>query len=332
MTRSRPGDRGQPSGGGPADGNTISVGEPGTDDGGGPGADDVHRPGANDRARPGANGTGRPGANDAGRPGAKDPARLGVNGANDAGRAGADDADGAVGARARTRSPWRRAFVGLAAGFLVAGIVWALFGSKLLVVRSVVITGTHLVPVSQVRAAAAIPAGSPMIRVNAGSVARRVDAITRIQSAAVSKSWPDRIVITVRERTPALAVVVPSSAPGANGYDLIDPSGVIVRAARVRPPGLPLYLTSAPPGALRGSASVAAAVTVLHQVPAQISRSVVAVAAANPQDVTLGLSGGVTIVWGNAAQPREKAAELAILMRTHARYYDVSAPGTAVTR
>jgi len=47
--------------------------------------------------------------------------------------------------------------------------------------------------------------------------------------------------------------------------------------------------------------------------------------------VTLRLANGVVIVWGDTSRPGEKAKELTLLMRTHARTYDVSAPGTAVT-
>jgi hypothetical protein len=38
------------------------------------------------------------------------------------------------------------------------------------------------------------------------------------------------------------------------------------------------------------------------------------------------------VVWGSPRRGAQKARELVLLMRTHARYYDVSAPGTAVTR
>jgi cell division protein FtsQ len=233
---------------------------------------------------------------------------------------------------ARTPSPWRTGFFGLAAVGTAAGLAWVLLGSPLLVVRSVAVTGTHLVPVSEVKAAAGIPVGLPMIRVDTGAVAGRVEAIAQVESAQVTKSWPDQIVIAVRERTPSLAVPVPSSVSASGGYDLIDGSGVIVRWTRVKPPAMPLYQTTAVPAALRGNPAVAAAVTVLDQVPAWISRSTLAVAAPSPQDVTLRLSGRVTIVWGGTGRPTAKAAVLAILMRTHARYYDVSAPGTAVTR
>ena len=41
---------------------------------------------------------------------------------------------------------------------------------------------------------------------------------------------------------------------------------------------------------------------------------------------------GVVVVWGSPARGAQKARELVVLMSTHARYYDVSAPGTAVTR
>jgi cell division protein FtsQ len=238
-------------------------------------------------------------------------------------------------APARGRSPWRTAFFGVAAAALVAGIAWALLGSKLLVVRSVVVNGTDVVPVSQVRAVAAIPVGVPMIRVDTGAAASRVEAITQVQSARVTKSWPDRIVITVRERTPVLAVAVPASASGpgsAGGFSLIDAAGIVVRSVRVKPAGMPVYGTPIPPGTLRGSPSVAAAVAVLREVPAPIARSVAAVTASSPENVTLELSDGVTIVWGSTARPSAKAAELSALMRTHARYYDISALGTAVTR
>jgi cell division protein FtsQ len=238
---------------------------------------------------------------------------------------------------ARARSPWRTAFFAVAVVGLVVGIGWALLGSKLLVVRSVAVKGTHLVPASQVRAAAGISPKLPMIRVNTQAVAGRVEGITQVKSATVTKSWPDRIVITVHERTPALAVRVPAATSGTTAaqsatYDLIDPAGVVVRSAPTPPAGMPVFQATVAPVALRGNPGVAAAVTVLHQVPASLARQVAAVAAPNAQSVKLGLANGITIVWGDTSEGREKAAELAILMRTHARYYDLSAPGTAVTR
>jgi hypothetical protein len=47
--------------------------------------------------------------------------------------------------------------------------------------------------------------------------------------------------------------------------------------------------------------------------------------------VTLALRGGVTVLWGSAAKGSVKAAEVTVLLRTQARYLDVSDPVTAVT-
>ena len=251
----------------------------------------------------------------------------------------------------RSRSPWKAAFFVLAAVGIVAGVAWALLGSKLLVVRSVEVTGTHLVPQAEVLAVAGLPRGLPLIRVDTAAIASRVDRITQVESAHVSREWPDHVLIAVRERTPALAVAA------SGGYDLIDRFGVVVRWTGRRPQGMPLYLPSGASTAggvggsspqagsaggvggsspqagtaLRGSPEVAVAVAVLHELPPRIVRHLADLAAPGPASVTLHLSGGVTIIWGGTDRPGEKSRELGILMRTPARLYDVSAPGTAVT-
>jgi cell division protein FtsQ len=225
----------------------------------------------------------------------------------------------------RARTPWRAAFFVLAGLGIIVGVAWALLGSKLLVVRSVVVSGTHLVSRSEVLAAAHVPLGTPLIRVNTAAVTRRVDAIRQVESAQVSREWPDRLVITVHERTPTVAVL----APG--GYYLVDRYGVVVRWAAARP-AVPLYLTQLPVSSLRGDPALAAASAVLAELPAWLSRSVAGVAVPGQDGLTLHLRDGVTIVWGGADRPGVKARELSILMREHARYYDVSAPGTVVTR
>jgi len=119
---------------------------------------------------------------------------------------------------------WKAVFFGLAGITIVAAVAWALLGSRFLVVRSVRVTGTGpLVSRAQVIAAAQIPPGLPLIRVNTAAVARRVGAIRQVQSAQVSRDWPDTVTISVRLRTPVFAVAVPG------GYALVDEFGVAVR-------------------------------------------------------------------------------------------------------
>ena len=209
---------------------------------------------------------------------------------------------------------------------LAGGVTWALLGSGLVAVRSVVVTGTRLVPRSEVLAVADIQPGTPLVRVNTARIAGRVLTIRQVLAVQVSTSWPDRVIIAVRERTAVLAVALPRG-----GFDFIDANGVVVQPAPARPRGLPLFTTTAAVSALSGDPDVSAAAAVLGALPAPLRAAVTSVTAPSPDQVTLQLNNGVTVVWGGADNTAAKAAELAILMTTHARYYDVSAPASAVT-
>jgi cell division protein FtsQ len=226
--------------------------------------------------------------------------------------------------RARSRR-WLAVWLLLAAMGIAGGLTWALLGSGLFAVRSVVVSGTRLVPESEVLAVAGVQRGTPLIQVNTARIAARVLTIRQVLAVQVSRAWPDRVVIAVRERTPALAVLVSS------GFDLIDAYGVVVQLVEARPPILPLYTTSAPVSSLRDDPDVSAAAAVLGELPASLRPAVTSVTVPSPDQVTLQLRSGVTIVWGGADNAASKAEELAVLMRTHARYYDVSSPATAVT-
>ena len=222
---------------------------------------------------------------------------------------------------------WRVAFFALALAGLAGIAAWALLGSQLLAVRSVVVSGTHLVPASEVVSIAGVELGTPLIRLNTGQVAARVDTIRQVRSVQVTRSWPDRVVIVVHERTPALAV----PAPGG-GFDLVDGTGVIVLWAATRPADLPLYPATTPVTLLRGDPDLGAAGAVLGELPAPLRRSVESVTAPSPDQVTLQLAGGITIVWGGTGQASAKSEELNILMRTHSHYYDVSSQGAVVVK
>ena len=128
----------------------------------------------------------------------------------------------------------RRRLAALAALTVIAmagAAAWALLGSGLFAVRAFVVTGTHLVPDSEVLAVAGVRPGTPLIQVNTAQVAARVLTIRQVAGVQVATSWPDRVIIVVRERTAALAVALPGG-----GFDLIDGGGVVLRQAQARPP------------------------------------------------------------------------------------------------
>jgi cell division protein FtsQ len=249
-----------------------------------------------------------------------------------------DDTTPAAKPRRRIRTPWRAAFFVLAGVGIVAGVAWALLGSRLFVVRSVTVTGEHLVTSAQVVAAADVPLGTSLIGVDAGQVARRVEGIRQVASVTVSKDWPDHLTITVRERVPVVAVRM-----AAGGYDLVDPAGVLVVWSRTRPARLPLYQTSVDGGALRGNPELSTAAAVLAELSPALSKQVAEVSATPAQagpsgapgeayQVLLGIRDGTTVLWGGTDYAAQKNRELAVLLSGGPRYIDVSAPGTVVTK
>jgi cell division protein FtsQ len=221
--------------------------------------------------------------------------------------------------------PWKAAFFVLAVVAIIAGVTWALLGSKFLVVRSITVNGAPDIPRSQVITAAGVRAGTPLIRISTGTVARRVERLTLVESARVIRSWPNAITITIVERTAALAVREPA------GWDLVDRFGVVLKQVQSRPHGLPRLRTSTAPDLLRGNPAVFAAATVGRELPARLAAKVRSIAAPTADTVTLYLRHGRTVVWGDASQTAMKARELAILMRGRARYFDVSDPRAVVT-
>lgn len=246
-----------------------------------------------------------------------------------AGRAGRFSAPRARARRPRTR--WRAAFFALAGLTIVVGVSWALLGDRVFVVRSVTVTGTHLLAPGQVIEAADVPLGTPLMRVDAGTVTRRVEALNDVASASVSEDWPDHLVIAVTERVPAMAVRM-----AAGGYDLVDPSGVLVRYTKTRPAALPVFVTSRPGSALRGDPAATAAAGVLAELEPWLVRQVAQVRAApvtaGPEQVTLNLRDGTTVQWGSTDNAAQKNRELSILLSGKVHEIDVSAPGTVVTK
>jgi len=233
--------------------------------------------------------------------------------------------------RRRPRTRWRAAFFALAGVAIVGGAGWALLGNRVFVVRSVSVTGTHQLSPAQVIAAADVSLGTPLLSVDTGAVTRRVEAIGDVASASVTEDWPDHLAITVNERVPVMAVKM---ADGS--YDLVDPTGVIVRNTKAKPAALPVLVTSLPGNALRGDPGVTAAAAVLAELQPWLARQVAEVTAAalpaGPQQVTLSLRDGKTVQWGSAGNAAQKNRELSVLLPGQARDVDVSAPGTAVTR
>ncbi|MFF9404379.1 cell division protein FtsQ/DivIB [Streptomyces anandii] len=233
----------------------------------------------------------------------------------------------------RLRRPPLRTIVILATivALLAGGSLWILYGSQWTRVERVSVSGTRVLTPEQVRTAAEVPVGAPLISVDTDAVAARLRReLPRIDTVEVVRSWPHGIGLNVVERTPVLV------EEKAGKFVEVDAEGVRFATVSQVPKGVPVLQLS-----LSRSASSAAslrrfdegrlvreAVGVAGRVPGEVARRTRVVKVRTYDDISLELTDGRTVVWGSGEQGAQKARALAALMKAApgARHFDVSVP------
>lgn len=206
---------------------------------------------------------------------------------------------------------------------VLAGVVaWLVWASSVLATEQVRVRGESELSASAVRQAAAVPLGVPLARQDLDAIARRAATLPQVASASVTRDWPHTLVVAVVERQPVVAL-----RDAGGGYALVDAQGVAFETSRSVPDGV--VLAEADPvdrEALGALGTVAAAL------PGSLARRVVVLRAASADDITLNLSSGTRVRWGDASDSPLKAQVVAALLERHPRAIDVSAPHTPATR
>jgi cell division protein FtsQ len=206
---------------------------------------------------------------------------------------------------------------------VAAAAIWAVLGSSLFDARSVQVTGARELPVDEVRAAAAVALGTPMLRLDTKGIEARVAAVPRVANVQVRRALDGTVWIVLTERSPVAIV------RRDNGVHLVDATGTDYAAVPVGPPALPeLRVARVGP---RDAATVAA-LTVLTGLPAPLRAQVLVITARSPADVVLRLANGQggtgrEVRWGGVEQGDRKASVLGPLLTQPGKIYDVSSPG-----
>jgi cell division protein FtsQ len=200
---------------------------------------------------------------------------------------------------------------------LLAGLGWVVFGTSVLAVRRVEVTGADLAGSDQVRAVAAVTLGVPLARVDTDGVRARVRTLPTVADVDVHRSWPSTLVIDVTERTPVAVVAVHGD------YAVLDATGFVFTTLHERPAGVPEVSVAAPgpqdPPTL-------AALRVLAALTPQLRGKLVRLDAPSPSAITLNLGGGRVVVWGDPVQSELKAQLATALLSRSGNRIDVSAP------
>jgi cell division protein FtsQ len=210
--------------------------------------------------------------------------------------------------------------IGLAGVLLVGFLGWVVEFSSWLAVSHVAVSGDSIVSAGQVRQAAQVPLGRPLIRVDLEAIRRRVERLPAVRSASVHRSWPHTVSIDVAERV-EVAVVY-----RAGRWRAVDRDGVVFRVLPRRTPGYPQLVARNNDGALVGDTAAVAA-----SLPARLASRVTQIRAHSADSIVLVLPRAKRIVWGSAGQSAEKARVASALMKTSARIYDVSVPALPTT-
>ncbi|MFC9928895.1 cell division protein FtsQ/DivIB [Streptomyces sp. NPDC127190] len=225
-----------------------------------------------------------------------------------------------------------RAVVVLAAAVVLLGAgVWVLYGSEWLRVERVTVSGTRVLTPAEVREAAAVPVGAPMISVDTDAIEARLRRkLARIDAVDVVRSWPHGIGLKVIERTPVLLV------PKGAKFIEVDHEGVRFATVSQAPKGVPLLELSASRSG-SGAASFRRfgvdrldreAVRIAADLPAAVAGATRAVQVRSYDDIVVELGDGRTVAWGSDENGRAKARALTALMKAApgARHFDVSVP------
>ncbi|MFF1276661.1 cell division protein FtsQ/DivIB [Streptomyces marokkonensis] len=215
--------------------------------------------------------------------------------------------------------------------FLGSGAFWLLYGSDLVRVERVSVSGAGVLTPAQVREAADVPLGEQLISVGTEEIeARLAKALPRIDTVDVVRSWPDEITLEVTERTPVLLV------HKGGKFIEVDDEGVRFATVSKAPEGVPELKWEA-----SGTGSAAAslrrfgedrltreAVRVAGALPDSVARATRSVKVRSYDAISLELADGRTVDWGSGEKGAEKGRTLTALMKAEprARHFDVSVP------
>jgi cell division protein FtsQ len=130
----------------------------------------------------------------------------------------------------------------VATAVLVGG--WFLLHSSLFGARAVTVTGNSHESTTAVIDQAGLASQPPLLDVNAGAVAARIELLPWVRSASVNVSWPDGVQIKIAEETPRFVV----SEPGGH-WATLSADGRVLAVSAARQDGLVLLAVPKPPGA-----------------------------------------------------------------------------------
>jgi cell division protein FtsQ len=233
--------------------------------------------------------------------------------------------DASVRLAAKRRQRLRRRILVVASAVVVlaiaAGVTWTVLFSSAFAASTVLVSGTSVLSSADVTAAAQVPLGTPLARIDTAAIATRVKQLKPVADVQVSRVLPHGVRIVVKERTAVYAL------SSGSGFDLVDASGVAYTSVVDAPQGLVVASITGGDERLRHDVA-----TVVVALPQALRDRAVLITAETPDSIVIELSGGAEVVWGSADDSAQKSQVIAALLSVKASVYDVSSPSHPTTK
>jgi cell division protein FtsQ len=204
---------------------------------------------------------------------------------------------------------------------LIGGSAIAAY-SPLFAVERITVVGASAVEPEAIEAALSDQIGTPLALVHSSDVKAALLSFPLIETYALEAHPPHDLTIRIVERTPV--GVIDTDA----GFTLVDAAGVALATTQERPDGQPVLDIA---GGVDSDAFESAGL-VVRSLPGELRERVTAVRASSPDDVTLTLSGDVSVVWGSVEDSALKGLTLTAVMEANpdGSRFDVSSPDVPV--
>jgi cell division protein FtsQ len=228
-------------------------------------------------------------------------------------------------ARQRGRRRRHRIVAALVVAAVVAGSV-ALVHSSVFGARHVRVLGAPNIPTSTVISVAGLQDDPPLVDLNPGSMASRIEHLPWVLTAAVRIGWPSTVAIRVTERIPVAAIAVDlapgspaSGSPGAGSYAVCDVTGRVLEILPARPSSLPIVALDAAGAGAPGTpgSSLPSRDRLELEAAAAMPESMVpeiGVIAVSSAGAVVSLPGGREAILGNGSLLSEKFVSLATVL------------------
>lgn len=210
-----------------------------------------------------------------------------------------------------------RILVAFAVVVVLAVAVFGLLRSPLFDVRVVTVVGNHPdTTTASIIDASGLARRPPLIDVNLGATAARIETLPFVATADVTRQWPDGLHIAITERVPAAVMAGPGSS-----WSEVDRTGRTLQIDPTRPSTLVELIVNSAQGPVAPASigrflprAATSGLDVCHTLPLAFSAQVTTVTADSNGTVSLALNSGLTVLLGTTADLRAKYEDVAAII------------------